>query len=329
MSLADRLAEARRSQESSQEANDAAAQWEVAPGDLSAPATETDPFAPIGAETSSPSAPIHVENIDGKLATLRELNGTDAVEPVVGTEASSPIYDQLKAKFDGTAAETDPATSSVDQSASRIGNLLRGSADIADTASEKLTDTKEYAKTKLRSLGRAALRAARATRELGAGVKAIATEKALDVADRVDMAAQRGVEAVGTKIKDTYNGAIDKSMESLDKGADYVGNKMIGLKEGIKEKLVARKNAALARRQARRERWGQRWSSTKESVRRAYDKSGDALMSGFAKLENGADYVGDKMLSAKDKATDKVERTRASVAATRAIGRAAIDARRS
>ncbi len=282
MSLADRLAEARRSQESSQEANEAAADWEVTQDDL------------------------------------------PAVEP----EMSSPIYDRLMAEQTGNTA-AEPAESNVDQSASRIGNLLRGGADVADTASEKLTDTKEYAKSKLRSLGRAALRAARATRELGAGVKAIATEKALDVADRVDMAAQRGVEAAGTKIKDTYNSAIDKGMESLDKGADYVGDKMIGLKEGVKEKLVARKNAALARRQARRERWSQRWSSTKETVRSAYDKSGDALMNGFAKVENGADYLGTKMVNAKDKAANKVERTRASVAATRAIGRAAIDARRS
>lgn len=292
------------------------------------PSVETDPFAPIGAETSTQATPVQVENVEGKLASLRRLNGAESVEPSLAEE-SSPIFDQLMAEQNGAAIETDSSVSNVDHSASRIGNLLRGSADLADTASEKLTDTKEYAKTKLRSLGRAALRAARASRELGAGVKAIATEKALDVADRVDTAAKRGVEAAGTKIKDTYNGAIDKGMESLDKGADYVGDKMIDLKESVKEKLVARKTAAIARRQARRERWSQRFASAKETVKNGYDRSGDTLMSGFAKLENGVDYVGDKMLKAKDKASDKVERTRASVAATRAIGRAAIDARRS
>jgi len=261
---------------------------------------------------------------------LPTVSETADTESYAATESAneSPIFAQLMAERTGNTV-TEPGESNVDQSASRVGNLLRGSADLADSASERLTDTKEYAKTKLRSFGRAALRAARAGREFGAGVKAIATEKALDVADRVDIAAQRGAEAVATKVKDTYNGAIDKSLESLDKGADYLGDKMNGLKESAKEKLVARKNAALARRQARRERWSQRFTSAKETVKNGYDKSGDALMSGFAKLENGADYVGDKMLKAKDKAADKAERTRASVAATRAIGRAAIDARRS
>jgi hypothetical protein len=290
---------------------------------------ESDPFAPIGAETSAPATPVHVENVEGKLATLRELSdaGSEPSTPVEAEE-SSPIFDQLTAEQNGTAVEIDPSASNVELSTSRIGNLLRNSGDLADNASEKLSDTKELAKTKLRSFGRAALRAARASRELGAGVKAIATEKALDVADRVDAAAMRGVEAVATKTKDTYNGAIDKTLEGLDKGADYVGDKMIALKEGAKEKLIAKKEAAKTRRQARRERWSQRWTSTKESVKSGYDKSGDALMSGFAKLENGADVVGNKMISAKDKASEKAERARLSVAKTRAIGRAAIDARR-
>ena len=103
----------------------------------------------------------------------------------------------------------------------------------------------------------------------------------------------------------------------------------VGQAHEIEVALLDRDHSSRDLRQARRERWGQRFTSVKESLKNTYDKSGDALMNGFAKLENGADYVGDKMLSAKDKAANKVERTRASVAATRAIGRAAIDARRS
>lgn len=240
----------------------------------------------------------------------------------------SPIFAQLKAEQAGSV-ETTSSQSNVDQSASRIGNLLRGTAAVADATSEKLSDGKEFAKSKLRSFGRAALRAARASRELSAGARVLATQTARGGAEQVRTAVKQRAEAVGEKVKDTYNGAIDKGMESLDKGADYLGDKVTNLKEGVKEKLVARKEAAMARRQARRERWSQRWSSTKESVKNSYDKAGDSLMNGFAKLENGADAVGDKMISAKDKVTDKVERTRSTAASLRAIGRVAIDSRRS
>lgn len=228
---------------------------------------------------------------------------------VAESSTETPMYDQIMAEQAGVV-ETAPAESNVDQSASRIGNLLRGTADVADATSEKLSDGKEYAKTKLRNLGRTALRAARATRELGAGVKVLAGQAARSGAEQVGSAAKRGLEAAGTKVAESYNNAIDKGLGSLDKGADFVGDKMNNLKEGVKEKLVARKNAALARRQARRERWSQRFTSAKEAVKTGYDKSGDALV------------------NAKDKVSDKAERARRTAAATRAIGRAAIDARR-
>jgi hypothetical protein len=239
-----------------------------------------------------------------------DTNSVDADEP-------SPIYDELMAEQNESVVESDASTSNVDRSASRIGNLLRGSGDLADSASEKLSDTKERAKSTLRGFGRAALRVARASRELGAGAKVLATQTA-----------KNGAEAVTSKVTETYNGAVDKGMESLDKGADYVGDKMVEAKNAVKEKLIAKMNAAKARRQARREKWSQRWTGAKESVKSRYDKAGDSLMNGFAKAEAGMDVVGQKMVNAKDKASDKVERTRSTLAATRAIGRAAIDARR-
>ncbi|MGB3946215.1 MAG: hypothetical protein WBK76_05260 [Candidatus Saccharimonadales bacterium] len=248
--------------------------------------------------------------------------------PIEDTSESSPLFDELMAER--TAA---PAESSVGVSSSRLADLLRKGADRADAAAERWDDTKDRAKTKLRGFGRAALRAASATGEFTVGAGMQVANKGLELADRADAAFLDAADRAKESIKNTYNAAADRAGEaimnglaSVENGADKVGDKLVDIKDGIKEKLAARKQAALKRRQARRDRWSQRWATAKETVNAGLDRSAELAMTAGAKLENGLDIVGTKMLDTQEAAKAKVERTRLSVRTTRAAGRAALDA---
>lgn len=87
-----------------------------------------------------------------------------------------------------------------------------------------------------------------------------------------------------------------------------------------------RKKAAQERREARHVRWAERRAMIKEAIISTSERTGDAMMSGFVKLENGLDKVGNVMIRGKEAAGAKVERGKTSIHTTRAAGRAAIEA---
>lgn len=318
------------------------------------PTRTRDPFAPIGAEAPAPfdATAVAGGNLADRLAAARRVSGSeeapvDTPAPVieeltsevsVDSDVDSPIYDQLMAEQAEAGLETDPSADNVDSQGSRIANLLRSSANIADSGAEKWDNTKQAAKKRLSLIGRAAARFGSASREFAAGARVIATEKALDVADRTtnkvlevadraDDALFNAADSAKESVKAGATKAAEKTGEAIMNGIDKVGDKMISLKEGAKERLVSRMNAAFARRQARRERWAARITGAKESVSNGLDRSAELAMAAGRKLENGMDKVGDRMVSAKESASNKVERTRESTRAIRQIGRLAIDNR--
>ena len=267
-----------------------------------------------------------------RLGPQPETMTTDALDgDYVDTGESSPIFDDLVEN--GLESSDEPAESVVDASSSRLAELLRRGANGADAAAERWDDTKDRAKKKLRLFGRSALRAATATGEFTLGAGVLAANKGLELADRADAAVISAAESAKNNVKDAYNTAADKTGEAImnglanvEAGMDKVGDKLVGFKDGVKEKLIARKAAALARRQARRDRWSQRIAGAKESLNNGLDRSAELAMAAGAKLEQGMDAVGTKMVNAQEAATDKIERTRTSVRTTRAAGRAALDA---
>lgn len=97
-------------------------------------------------------------------------------------------------------------------------------------------------------------------------------------------------------------------------------------KEDRRFERSMRKKAAKERRAARHQRWSDRRNAIKEAIVSAPEKAGDVMMAGFGKLENGMDKVGTAMMNGKEAVSDKVERSKASFHATRAAGRAALEA---
>lgn len=97
-------------------------------------------------------------------------------------------------------------------------------------------------------------------------------------------------------------------------------------KEDRRFERSMRKKVAEERRAERRTRWAGRLASVKEAIVATPDMMGDAIMTGFGKLENGMDKVGTTIVNGKEAAADKIERSKASVHATRAAGRAALEA---
>lgn len=100
----------------------------------------------------------------------------------------------------------------------------------------------------------------------------------------------------------------------------------LAAKEDRRFERSMRKKAGEEKKAARKARWADRRNTIKEAIVSAPEKAGDAMMAGFGKLENGMDRVGARMVDAKETASDKVERAKASVHTTRAAGRAALEA---
>jgi hypothetical protein len=271
------------------------------------------------------------------IARLGELPAADdlsVAELDVSNESDSPIYEQLLAEATDTH-ETAPTVSSVETSSSRLATLLRKGAEVADSSAESWEATKVKAKGKLRGFGRAALRAKTATVELGVGASLLAANKGVELAQKADESLTRTIENVTTSTKDTYNNTLDKGAglamkagAKLENGMDVVGEKMVGMKTNVKERLATRKQAALNRRQARRQKWSSRYNSIKDTIDSTIDRSAELAMKAGAKLENGMDVVGSKAADTKAAASEKLERSKASVHTTRAAGRAALEAYR-
>lgn len=220
-------------------------------------------------------------------------------------ETSTPTYDGMKESTVESNAETQPEESNLERSSSRLANLLRSSARGVETTAEKWDDTKSRARTRLGRIGRAALSFAVAGGELAEGVRTVATDKMLEFADRADDklfnavdSAKEGAKSAAINTALRAETAVKNGMGKVEAGMDTVGTKMIELSDGVKERLSARKSAAIARRTARRERWAGRVNAARETVR-----------------------------NTKDAVVDTTERARQKRDALRAIGRVAIDAR--
>lgn len=118
----------------------------------------------------------------------------------------------------------------------------------------------------------------------------------MEAVDRVKSAAETAA-LKGLYAKDKAGEVISEGWDKAEAVAGKVGQSMeagvdkaIEFGSDMKDRLIAKMDAAKARRQARRDRWSARFNA------------------------------------GKDKVTDKVERTKASVHATRAAGRAALTA---
>jgi hypothetical protein len=289
-------------------------------------------------------------NLADRLAAARRLSGSEESVPETAdvdafdSDESSPIYEQLMAEQSVDSAEATAevdstpdtmitATSRVGRLLQRISDRIENGAERADRTSEVARDLSDTAKVKIRGIGRVAARVGVATGEFAAGSALYAANKGLELADRADAAvlnavdnAKENVKATATKAADKTGEAIMNGFAKVESGMDKVGDKMISLKEGAKERLNARMNKARENRKARRERWAKRLNGAKESVSNGLDRSAELAMAARRKLEDGMDFVGDKMVSAKESATDTLERGRNSVHTTRAAGRAALDA---
>lgn len=169
---------------------------------------------------------------------------------------------------------------------------------------------------------------------------------------------EAGVDAIGNKIADTkatikenyqthqfnretksnqkqFQKEYAKETKAFDKEAAS-NRKLQGKVDKWESKFAAkedrrfersmRKKVAQERKADRHARWSTRLTAVKEAIVSSPDKMGNALMTGFGKLENGMDKVGTAMVSGKEAVTDKVERTKASVHTSRAAGRAALEA---
>ena len=119
---------------------------------------------------------------------------------------------------------------------------------------------------------------------------------------------------------------LDKQAKADRKHQDEVDKleSKFAAKEDRRFERSMRKKEAEERRAARRQRWADRRTAIKAAIVSAPEKAGDAMIAGFGKLENGMDRVGARMVDAKEAASDKIERTKASA---HAIGAAALAAR--
>jgi hypothetical protein len=305
--LSERLASARQSESGNSEA----AQWESTPEDI------------------QNREHLLAESDEQAVALLAERG----VQPAsVEQPVESDFEGESLAQQDETPLGT--ATSRIGRFLQRLSDRAENGAARADNASEFVSDKTELAKTKLRGIGRVGARFSRAGHEIAAGARVVVTNKALEIGDRVDTAVINAAESATTAVKDKVSAvsdragdAIMKGFGSIENGLDKGASKVIEFKAGVKDKLIARKQAAVARRQARRERWSDRRTAAKTAVNNGLDRSAAGIMNGFAKIETAGDKVGSKMISAKEAAADKAERAKLTLHATRAIGRAAIDAR--
>lgn len=257
------------------------------------------------------------EQIIDEPETVEATADTDALFGDIDVTDSSPMFEQMVNEYTETGVEVsaDPSTT-VEQSSSRLAELLRSGANGVEVTAEKWDDTKDRAKKRLGLIGRAALRIAGAGRELAVGVRVVAAEKALNVADRADDALFNAVDSAKESVKSTAintglraENMVKAGMTKVEAGLDKTGNKMISLQEGAKDRLLGLKNASLARKQARHAKWAARYNGAKQSV------------------ENGKQYVGNKVTNAQESVADKAEKVRRSQRTLRAIGRASIDSR--
>lgn len=243
--------------------------------------------------------------------------------------------------------------------------MARATAEMALEGEYRKADREEMiekAKNKVRGFGSSALTRLKNAGRLTVGLPVTAVEAGIKGAKRANEAmgdavmagfekAEASMDAVGNKIADTkaniktghqtrqfnretrsnqrqFQKEYAKEMKAFDKEAKSE-RKLQAKVDGWESKFAEhsiRKKAAQERREARRERWAERRAMIKEAIISAPDQAGDAMMAGFAKLENGMDAVGNAMAGAKEAATSRIERGKASVHTTRAAGRAALEA---
>lgn len=298
MSLAERLEAARIPKVQENDVNE----WEVSPSELS---------------NDADVQPINSNQDAQEFVQSNEFAPSPEVETSIN---ESPVV---------------TATSRIGRFLQRVSDRVENGANRADKASEFASDTTELAKTKLRSIGRVAARFGSASREVGVGVRVLAANKVADVGRRVDAAVQSAAESATGAVKDKATAISDRTGEAImngfakvETGLDTGAAKMVEFKAGVKEKLIARKTAALARRQARRERWAARRDGIKDTVNNRLDRTTEGIMNGFAKVDEFGAKVGNTMISAKESAANKAERAKQTIRTTRTIGRIAIDARK-
>ena len=127
-------------------------------------------------------------------------------------------YDTVDTPIDSLELVTDQP--STDRAASRLGNLLRSSADRADSLSESAAEYKDKARTKLRHIGAAALRGAKEAGLITVGLGVLGAEA-------TGRGAKRATAATGD--------AMMAGFAKAESGMDYVGAKMLDTQAKVKD----------------------------------------------------------------------------------------------